>query len=469
MSQTINGIKSLDKLAYDIVCNWPKFIDFDPYYRGVDYSLVIRFYLWDKVGRAIRIQNQLDFGENEKYQYEYNSFPFYHTPMVSQGKFRRKLLRPEKTIFIPFQGNHTRNLVYALKQNRSIRVISKSSFDILETTEVIRPEKINNKGSWHMRLYAAVLESLRTKDIKLTELDKKLLKNQIKGCVLISFLAEKELKRNKPSGLYVHSDNHPPYINYILVARKLGIPTFTYQHGLDCEHYFLDDCFADFVAVWSEDRKKNYLENSIIQPKDYKVIGNYFLEQVKEHNLKITDKTVLFLTRPHRPIKCYSPSRNYLEGKQILEAILKYLEANKDVKLIIKPHPMDLVSLYSESVQNVEYEDRVSISYESVEELFQKVNVVVTEDTTSGAEAMLYKLPCVHVHLAASDPVLPFVKYGAALPGRTKEEIFTSLEKIFSLSDIEKKEMKNGQKKLVNDFIPPGEIHSLTDFISENI
>ena len=56
-------VETLDKQAYDIVCNWYKAIGFNPVLKGIDYSLIIRFYLWDKVGRALRVEHGIDFNE----------------------------------------------------------------------------------------------------------------------------------------------------------------------------------------------------------------------------------------------------------------------------------------------------------------------------------------------------------------------------------------------------------------------
>ena len=77
-------MKDLDKYAYNIVCNWYKAIDFNPVHKGIDYSLIIRFFLWDKVGRALRIQHGIDYGEVEVYIKESKDYSFYYTPLPPQ-------------------------------------------------------------------------------------------------------------------------------------------------------------------------------------------------------------------------------------------------------------------------------------------------------------------------------------------------------------------------------------------------
>ncbi|WNH09622.1 hypothetical protein [Thalassobellus suaedae] len=360
-------------------------IGFNPVHKGIDYSYIIRFYLWDKVGRALRIQHKIDFGEVEAYRKEYQLYPFYHTPMVSDGQFKKPIFSRQKLLFIPFHVPHTAKLVSKLK-NEKIRILSKELTPQITLKDIVKPIEPTLDVVWWKALYEAVIKAMEVLDVHLFKEDIELLKAQIKGSVLITDLALKELTKYKPDALYVHSDNHPPYINYVLVAKQLGIPTFTYQHGLDCEHYYLDDCFADYVAVWSEKRKQAYQMHSQLKPKNIAVIGNLFMEQPVLKEKISGEQTILFITRPHKAIKCYSPSRNHLEGVEILKTILEFLALNKETKLIIKPHPMDNKELYEVCIRESGLEARITISNEKVLDILPKVDVVVTEDSTAGAE-----------------------------------------------------------------------------------
>ena len=297
----------------------------------------------------------------------------------------------------------------------------------------------------------------------------RLLKEQIEGTCLITNLAESELKKYKPDAIYLYSDNHPPFINYCLVSKKLGIPTFTYQHGLDCEHYFLDDCYADYVAVWSNKRKQDYIERSSFKPKSFEVVGKIGSSDIIKNHKLTQGKSILFVTRPHRPDKCYSPSRNHLEGLHILEAILEFMLKMVDVTLVIKPHPSDYVADYKTLLEERGMINRVLISDKKVMTLASKASVVITEDSTAGVEALQYDLPCVNAHLAKSEPVIPFVKYKSAFPGNSKEEIVDSLHKAFNLSLKERNNIKINQQLLVSHFIPKGESKNLTNFILKNM
>lgn len=462
--------KTLDKLAYEIVCDWYKAVEFNPVYQNIDYSQILRFYLWDKVGRALRIKHHIDFEEKEVYLKEYRLNNYYHTPLQSNGKYKKPLFFKRKVLFIPFQSHTTEIVVKALKKKSGLDIISKEQTSFISKRSVIKsPEVSESNTEWSSQLFKAVESALVKYEVELISEDLELLKEQVYGSVAITQLALQELKLYNPEGLYVHSDNHPPYINYVLAAKSMDIPTITYQHGLDCEHYYLEDCYADHVAVWSNHRKEKYVNSSRFQPKNLKIIGNVFITDEHFKLKSNTESTILFAARPHKPAKCYSPSRNYLEGKHILEAILEFMKSDEKLKLIIQPHPMDYMEGYHEAISNHKMESRVSISSSRVHDILPNVNIVVTEDTTVGAEAMHYGLPCVHAHFADSEPVLPYVQYHAALPARSKTELTESLERVFNLSQDEKLDMSEGQHGFINDVIPLGEVNNLVSFISENI
>ncbi|NJX15030.1 hypothetical protein [Tamlana crocina] len=463
-------MKNLDKKAYDIICNWHKTIGFNPVYNGIDYSLIIRFYLWDKVGRALRLKNNIDFGEIEFYKMEYRSFPQYFTPLIPNGNFKKWFFSNKKLIFIPFQSTHTNELIRKLKTINKVKPISKTSNGILSKRNIIGSINYNTDEIWSKALCKNLILALQSNGIELIVEDKWLLENQIIGTVSVTNLAIAELKSNKPHALYVHSDNHPPYINYVLAAQKLAIPTFTSQHGLDCEHYFLDDCFADYVGIWSKARMEKYQMNSSIQPKSYKVTGNFFLERITKKNLTSSKKRqILFITRPHKPIKCYSPSRNFKEGVEILDVILKYLKQNQDVFLKVKPHPMDSVSLYEDSIVSNGLSARAGISNGTLDELIQQSTIIVTEDSTGGVEAMRFGKPLIHANLSNVTPVLPFVENRAALPGFSRDELLRSIDHAFKLKEDEKGELFEHQKLLANKLMPVGRVDTLVDFIITNI
>jgi hypothetical protein len=48
------SIEELDNFAWQAICDWPTYADIDVMHEGLDNSHLTRYFLWDKVGRAIR-------------------------------------------------------------------------------------------------------------------------------------------------------------------------------------------------------------------------------------------------------------------------------------------------------------------------------------------------------------------------------------------------------------------------------
>ncbi len=472
MLHRVHGMRNLDEKAYDIVCNWYKATGFNPVYNGIDYSLIIRFYLWDKVGRALRLYHDNTSKETITYKKDLFRYSFYHTPIVSNGKFKKSFWNKSKIIYSPFiVPDYLEN---GFKVNRKFKLLTNTN-NYLSKKRQIRSPKIQ-EDYWYKDLTKALLKSLEELEVHLISEDILLLEKQILGTFKITLLALTELEKYRPHGVFVYSDNHPPFINYVLAAKKLGIPTFTYQHGLDCEHYYLDDCFADFVAVWSENRKNRYVKDSLFQPKKYEIVGS--VKHVsrsnridEDKNINATDdtKTLLFITRPHHPIKCYSPSRSFLEGTEILKVILQFMELNKDVNLIVKPHPSDLVFNYKDLVNDFGEHDRVTFSKASLSSLIKKARVVITEDSTAGVETMGFNRIVIHTHFANTRPVLPLVQRKCALSGYNIEDLRKSLEKCFYLDDEEIKTMSKNQDCFYSEYIPEFSKEKLINFVEQNI
>lgn len=46
--------EELDSYAWWAICNWPKYTKANMCYEDLDYAILTRFFLWDKVGRALR-------------------------------------------------------------------------------------------------------------------------------------------------------------------------------------------------------------------------------------------------------------------------------------------------------------------------------------------------------------------------------------------------------------------------------
>jgi len=256
-------------------------------------------------------------------------------------------------------------------------------------------------------------------------------------------------------GLVLDGDSWLPGNVFSAFADQQNIPVLCLQHGLDCEHWCLDEALSSYYCVWGEERKKRYKERSEFQPREIFVTGNPLYDKFRfPQKVSSGGNRWLLLTRPHTPEKCYESSRYPDEGKDVLRMILKELLSFPDATLVIKPHPRDDTSPYKELVRSLSLLSRVSFASMSRNclECIQNADIVFSEDSTSGAEAMILEKPVIHVSACKAGPCLPFIDYGAALSGLDSTMLHDSISRLYAgLSPEEKKKMHKGMVEFIKD------------------
>jgi len=473
--------QNVDCFAWDVISIWSKAIDFNPIYNGLDFSELTKFFLWDKVGRAIRFQDNDDslWLEREllveKNKNIHNKFqpPQHHQKKTNvnflnifhlfyrwscQKKYilcRTSFFRANKKriCYIPVYARPLIKTVDALNHLSELCLVVPPNASHLSGVQVVPPitkwpDLIPDEII--LQLFHSIIIGLEKQNVILLKEDRIQLHLQLFQMQKGIRHAEAQLNAVQPDMLFVHGDNHPPHQYYVLLSKRMGVPVFMLQHGLDCEHSYLDIPYADYIAVWGKERKSRYAHhnaNSIIS-----VTGNpeYDSFRIPKHLNCIGDYW-LWVTRPHNPKKCYLPSRKVREGLDILNAIIGVLHEYPGKRLIIKPHPYDYTSLYLERLERSNLSGRVELSNQAPLDLYPNASLVFTEDSTAGLEAMFMGKPLIHVHFCKSPPVMPFCTYNAALPGFDSSQLKSSIEKVLN-QELWKEKMHHGQVSFIYDF-----------------
>lgn len=176
------------------------------------------------------------------------------------------------------------------------------------------------------------------------------------------------------------------------------------QHGLDCGHYYLDEAYADSIAVWGQARLRRYQRDSKRSPRLIKVTGNPEYKDLRLPNrLDTSGEYWLWMTGAHNLSKSYPLSRDMVcEGIEIFKALMDALVTTPEARLIIKPHHDSNPNLYRQYLTNRKLSDRIEIlpSKVRLETLFPKASIVITEDSTSGMDAMFWGKVLVHTHFS---------------------------------------------------------------------
>lgn len=464
-----------DRCAWRAICDWPVHAGFDAVRQGLDWGILARPLLWDKAGRAIRSQQDPAAAAFEA--------ELLREPLVGHGELasrlrwrtaaaaqaRRMILSSKLSLqralakrrvlysLIPY-SRHGQAVEALLESDRMFEIVVPQEFAwrwpgaVPWACAVRGGPSREEDGVLGRELAGAIDRGMKARGICLLEPDRTRLVEQLSEQARTVRRAEAELARLHPDALLVPVDNHPPYIEYALVARRLGIPVIMLQHGLDCERYYLDDAQASHIAVWGPDRLERYRRDSLYQPVRVEVVGNPTYDVAARVQADAGDPLLwLWVTRPHRPEKCYPPSRRADEGLLILEALLHALDRTPGARLVIKPHSFDYEARYREVLAG-RGDDRARVLWDTVPDLLKHAGVVISEDSTAGMDAMMSDRVLVHAHFATSAPVIPFADEGAALPGFSAAQLVESLARTAVLTASEREALSAGRRRFLDRF-----------------
>lgn len=474
----------LDLCAWELIRDWPKHTNQATKIDGWDFGLLTRSFLWDKVGRALRVAADPQGSALEK-QLLMNSKPTGQGPSRSvQDKVRqrvRRILQQQRKrdtdcrrIFFPAPSERLEAAAQALSLVPDAVITSGLNHRHLFASAVTVPapgtaEPLPEGSA--ARIVQAVVGGLAAQGLLLLSTDRDTLAQEIAEQVAHLPLAEAIVSAAAPDLLIVHADNHPQLQHFVFAAKRLRVPTLLLQHGLDCERHYLDDTFCDHVAVWGEERAERYRAQSSLQPRDIAITGNPAFDTLKYPG-QVSGKGDLWVwaTRPHAPHKCYSPSRRPDEGPAILNALLDALAQCPKRRLIIKCHPCDTRAVYADVIARHPAKGRVRFSSAPLGNLFRRARLAVAEDSTAGLEAMFTGTPLIHAHLAPSTPAMPFVDMNAALPGFDAKQIVASVLQADTLDPRVLGDMHAGQTAFIARFAGPDDGNAggrLRDYVTQ--
>jgi hypothetical protein len=470
----------LDQFAWRVICGWPDHSMVEVVHEGLDYGELTRYFLWDKVPRAVRYQvnpkgfalEQALLNQIRQQQARMSTcrsqYPRWKRqikqPFQSLGWFASVLRlrlshysRPAPILFIPRQHFHLRSTLTALLNNPAMQLVAPLEHGFNTGVHLFRTlPKQPPDVTFAQQLHQGIIRGLKAFDITLFETDQQKLQQQILQQISLVRQIEAEFAIAAPQAILVFADNHSPLQEYVAIARRQGIPTIMLQHGLDCEQYCLSEAYASVIAVWGKSRQQRYQKVSNRKPVLIQVTGNpeYDHFRLPEQLCEGGDHW-LWVTRPHGPEKCYLPSRTPQEGLEILKAILLALKQTESARLMIKPHPLDYADLYQVEVEKCQLSHRVAITHEPLATLLPHANIVISEDSTAALEAMFFGKIVIHAHFASSPPILPLIEYAAALPADSPEMLHASLRVAKTLTTSAKTSMLRGQHNFIGDYAGP--------------
>jgi hypothetical protein len=455
----------VDRLAWAAIRDWPQKADFDAIISGLDYGHLCRALLWDKVGRAMRsLEPELEsLCTNTSPVSEADGSPSRQSlrQVVLRERLRiRRAMGNRKLLYCPFPFSRNARIIEALLE-------APRSYEIAVPLQYAQawPGAVAVASSPHRRstlaipapkkLHAGILKGLG--DIKLHEQDVETLGLELVQMVRRVKASDAELAGLKPHAVLVPVDNAPPFMETTLVARRRGISVIMLQHGLDCERFYLDDAYASHIATWGRYRRERYERDSVHQPSCLRDVGNTRYEHVDKAvgSIATSPGRWVWVTRPHRPEKCYAPSRRVDEGLRIFDALVEALRETPSAVLIIQCHTFDYPELYERRIAECGLGERVQVSREAIWPILASADVVISEDSTAGLDAMLLGKCLVHAHLSGAPPVMPFADMRAALPGFSHQDLVGAMRRASELSDADRVTMQRRQTEFLDFAVGP--------------
>ena len=271
---------------------------------------------------------------------------------------------------------------------------------------------------------------------------------------------EIHISSNRPKTVFLFFETGPSSLALISVCRKLGIKTIGMQHGIIHDAHVLymhDDLYSvdnphgfilpDHLLLFGDITKnyllnRNYPKNTLISfcnPSflNIKILKNSYKEILTKYNIPNNKKVVLFALPG---LKQYADSKT-IPNKKILEKLLDDL--TDDFFLIVKPHPADDISFYTQIVDK-STKNNVNIISGNIMELISISDLLISTASTTIIDAMCLNTPVIQVIMPNMDHNRPYNDFDAVL--RTSlENLFSSIQKLLLDKNIQEKLELNGK------------------------
>lgn len=244
---------------------------------------------------------------------------------------------------------------------------------------------------------------------------------------------ENKLKIAKPDYIVLRSDGPPLERAMVLASKKLGIITFTIQHGLEDSSCLFENEVSDFILLWGKYFKNLFLSSSKRKSEHIYILGLPYLI-----------KGVGSAKEKNRRNICYLGQDLERYNKNFLQPKLKTLKSLDEVckkiglNLVYRPHPGDDRRLLQEKLPEVSF----TAKNEKLEETFQSSEVFISFSSTSLVEAAMSQKIALQL---MSFPVKSgnFEKLGICTKSfQTIKELENYLEKIVKAPDLKEFRIK---------------------------
>lgn len=242
----------------------------------------------------------------------------------------------------------------------------------------------------------------------------------------------KQILDNLEPNLIAVGDDRTSFVRGQLIqAMNRGIPVVEVQHGLYLPGGPMTDPISTRIFIWGEGTKAALIEAGAREDQ-LEVTGSPIYDplasRIPDMKHDPQHKTILFATQP-LATQSISDDTNL----QVAQEIAGFIDKRRDLKLIVKPHPVENADYYRNALKSFP-EDVVDVrdGREDIFKFLELADIVILLSSTVGIEAAIMDKPMICIKSKQSI----YVEEGVALEAETPDEVLTRIEEILEDDDV---------------------------------
>lgn len=229
------------------------------------------------------------------------------------------------------------------------------------------------------------------------------------------YLKKQYLDKYNLQGLFLYTDQYFIMKYHIDIFKQIGRPSFIFSHGLPGIYSQDIDNRSDYLMVWGEQMRSNYIQAGF-DPGKIKVVGNSRYSSVPD-NIKLRNTLDDILVLPIAPVFWHQHEWGKpIIGDRSLTVLYLYqiqhaLQKKGVKRARVRPHP----SVNKQWLSQFLDPDFYSMDYQSLNESLARTTLAIGSTSTTILESMMagvnylvYEPVESGIRLTGTKPVPPF-------------------------------------------------------------
>ncbi len=212
----------------------------------------------------------------------------------------------------------------------------------------------------------------------------------------------------------------------IQICKQISIPSFIFLHGLPAIYNQIDNHRSDYLIVWGEKIKENYVKSGMNANKIF-VSGHPYYKQQKLTQLKFSLDNILVLTKSLNGVH-YSDGAILGDRSNLilfLYSVEKSLRKFGVKSVRFRPHPCENGNWYLKYINNDFYkldEDNLQQSIQKSSLVIGPTSTVFLESLYYGVDYVIYEPSLNNIDIANYPLVPPFDGSDSKIPVSKNED-----------------------------------------------